>query len=271
MQWELYHLKPTMVLPDSWHLSMTHNNWITNCWTMLCLQSSSPSRCCIWRVWSLWQVLLLWHEPNMVHVRPSFSQPGLCDVHSCSLMLVGALDELQHFIWSLEWIKWGKFKCKAPRVFMFGSTILCCIKAERVWYKSIAPYGNSEMFIIGYVFIEESLVGGSGSCFGALTSVLPTLVNQALILAYTKDCNAPGHNKLKTKSPTGPRGCLSKVQNITDLGLETSSKSDFFQLRNVYTKCSYRMKMSVKCCSMHFVENKGQHKKHNRVGTRGPT
>ena len=103
IQWELYHLKRTMVLPDSWHLSMTHNNWITNCWTMLCLQSSSsPSHCCIWRVWSLWQVLLPWHEPNMVHVRLSFSQPGLCDVHSCSLLFVGALDELQHFIWSLE-------------------------------------------------------------------------------------------------------------------------------------------------------------------------
>ena len=153
-----------------------------------------------------------------------------------------------------------KFNCKAPRVFMFGWTILCCIKAERVWYKSISPYGNLEMFIIGYVFIEESLVGDSDSCFGALTSVLPTLVDQALILASAKDCNALGHNKLKTKCPTGPKGCLSKVKNIRDLGLETSSRSDFFQLRNVYTKCSYRMKMSVKYCSMHFVENEGQHK-----------
>ena len=113
-------------------------------------------------------------------------------------------------------------------VFMFGSTILSRIKAERIWYKSISPYGNLEMFIIGYVFIEELLVGGSDSCFGALASVLLTLVDQALILASAKDCNAPGHNKLKTKCPSGLRGCLSQVQNSRDLGLETSSWPDFF-------------------------------------------
>ena len=75
-----------------------------------------------------------WHEPNMVHVRLLFLQPGLCDVHSCSLLLAGALDELQHFIWSLEWIEWGKFRCKAPRIFIFGPTILSCIKRCRVCY-----------------------------------------------------------------------------------------------------------------------------------------
>ena len=92
IQWELYHLRPTLILPDSWHLSMTHNYWITNCWTMICLQSpSSPSHCCIWRVWSLWQVFSPWHEPNMVHIRLPFLKPDLWDVHSCSLLFVGAL------------------------------------------------------------------------------------------------------------------------------------------------------------------------------------
>ena len=96
---ETYHFRPTLILPDSWHISMIHNYWIANCWTMLYLKSSSsPSHCCIWRVWSLWQVLLPWHEPDMVHVRLLFLQPGLCDVHSCSLLFAGALDELQHFI-----------------------------------------------------------------------------------------------------------------------------------------------------------------------------
>ena len=131
IQWELYHLRPKIILPDSWHLSMTHNYWNTNCWTMLCFQSpSSPSHCCIWRVWSLWQVLSPWHEPNMVHVRLPFLQPDLWDVHSCSLSFVGALDELQHFIWSLEWIEWSKFRCKAPRISIFVSTILSRTKAE---------------------------------------------------------------------------------------------------------------------------------------------
>ena len=119
IQWETYHFRPTMILPNSWHLSMTHNYWITNCWTMLCLQSSSSSHSIIWRVWSLWQVLPPPHEPTMVHVRLLFLQPGLCDLHSCSLLLAGALDELQHFIWSLEWIEWGKFICKSPRIFIF--------------------------------------------------------------------------------------------------------------------------------------------------------
>ena len=152
IQWELYHLKSTMVLPDSWHLYMTHNYWITNCWTMLCFKSSSsPPHCCIWRVWSLWQVLPSWHEPNMMHARLSFLQPVLCDVYRCSLLFVGALDELLHFIWSLGWIGWGKFRCKAPRVFMFGSTILSHIKPDRIWYKSISPYGNLEMLIISQV------------------------------------------------------------------------------------------------------------------------
>ena len=112
IQWELYHLKPTMILTDSWHLSITHNHWITNCWTMLCLQSSSwPSHGCIWRVWSLWQVLPPWYEPGMVHVKLLFLDPGLCGLHSCSLLFVGALDELQHFIWSLEWIEWFMNHC----------------------------------------------------------------------------------------------------------------------------------------------------------------
>ena len=154
---------------------------------------------------------------------------------------------------------------------MFGSTILYRIKAERVWCKSISPYGNLEMFIIGYVFIEESLVGGSDSCFGALTSILSTLVDQALILASAKDCNAPGHNKLKTKCPTGPRGCLSKVQNIRDLGLETSSRSDFFSsamyIRNVVI--GWRCLSNAALCIS--LKTKGSIKKHNRVGTRGPT
>ena len=83
-----------------------------------------------------------WHEPNMVHVRLLFLQPGLCDVHSCSLLFVGALDELQHFIWNLGWIEWDNLKCKAPRVIIFGPTMLNCIEPESVCYKSILPYGN---------------------------------------------------------------------------------------------------------------------------------
>ena len=85
--------------------------------------------------------------------------------------------------------------------------------------------------------LKESLVGGSDSCSGALNSILPTLLDQTLILASAKDCNAPGHNKLKTKYPTGPRGCLGQVQNSRDLGLETSSWPDVFSsamyIRNV--------------------------------------
>ena len=105
-------------------------------------------------MWSLWQVLPPWHEPNTVHVRLLFLQPGICDVHSCSVLFVRALDELQHFIWSFEWIEWGEFRCKAPRISIFGPTILSCIKRGRVCYKSISPYGDLEMFM-GYVFIER--------------------------------------------------------------------------------------------------------------------
>ena len=75
---------------------------------MLYLLSSLPSHCCIWRVWSLWQVLPPWHEPSRVHVRLLFLQPGLCGLHRCSLMFIGALGELQHFIWSLGWFEWGE-------------------------------------------------------------------------------------------------------------------------------------------------------------------
>ena len=56
-----------------------------------------------------------------------------------------------------------------------------------MWYKSISPYGNLEMYNMGYFSLKASLVGGSDSCFGALTSVIPTLVDQALILASAKD------------------------------------------------------------------------------------
>ena len=170
---------------------------------------------------------LAWAKHDACQAVVFTAKPMWC-TYRCSLLFVGALDELQHFIWSLGWIGWGKFRCKAPRVCMFGSTILSPIKADRIWYKSISPYDNLEMFIIGYVFIEESLVGSSDSCFGALTSVLPTLVDQALIMASAKDCNAPRHNKLKTKCPNGPRGCLTQVPNSRDLSLETSSWHDFF-------------------------------------------
>ena len=93
----------------------------------------------------------------MVHVRLLFLQPDLCDVRSYSLLFVGALDEFQHFIWSLGWIEWGKFRCKALRVFIFGPIILSCIKRGRVGYKNISPYGNLHMYM-GHVFIER-LVG----------------------------------------------------------------------------------------------------------------
>ena len=141
VSYELCYLGPTMILPSPWHLFMTHNYWIIFSGQNYLL-SYLPSHCCIWRVWSVCQVLRLWLEPNMVHIRLPFIQPGLCDVQRCPLLFVGALAELQHFIWSLEWIEWGKFRCKAARVFIFGPTILSCIKRDRVRYKSISPSGD---------------------------------------------------------------------------------------------------------------------------------
>ena len=94
----------------------------------------------------------------MLHLRLLFLQPDLYDKHSCSLLFIGELYELQHFIWSLDCIEWGKCRCKAPRVFIFGSTMFSFIKSERMSHSSISPYGNLEMYIMGYVFIER-LVG----------------------------------------------------------------------------------------------------------------
>ena len=130
-----------------------------------------------------------WHEPNMVHVRLLFLQSGLCDVHSCSLLFAGALDELQYFIWSLEWIEWGKFRFKAPRILIFGPTILSCIKRGRMCYKSIWSYGDLEIFI-GYVFIELIvgwrqwiLLWGTCQCLPTTyNSPVPNKINESLCL-----------------------------------------------------------------------------------------
>ena len=48
----------------------------------------------------------------------------------------------------------GKFRCKAARVFIFGPTILSCIKWGRVCYKSISPSGDLLIFM-GYFFTER--------------------------------------------------------------------------------------------------------------------
>ena len=103
--------------------------WLLNYWIAgQCYVSNPPHHpiAVIWRVWSMWQVLPPWHEPNMMHVRLLFLQPDLYDVHihSCSPLFVGDLNELQHFIQSVECIEWGKSRWKAPRVFIFGSTML---------------------------------------------------------------------------------------------------------------------------------------------------
>ena len=150
---------------------------------MLYLLSSLPSHCCIWRVWSLWQVLPPWHEPNMVHVRLPFLQPGLCDVRSCSLLFVGALEELQYFIWNLEWIEWGKFRCKVARVFIFGPTTLSCIKRGRVCYKSISPSGDF-WYIYGLRFHWKS------HWLEAVTLALGDLP------VFASDLHSPAPNKI---------------------------------------------------------------------------
>ena len=107
-----------------------------------------------------------------------FSQPDLWDVHSCSLLFVGALDEIQHFIWSLEWIEWGKFRCKAAIVFIFGPTILSCIKRGRVCYKSIWSYGDLDMFM-GYVFIERVVGWRQWFLLWGTCQCLPTTYNSS--------------------------------------------------------------------------------------------
>ena len=127
---------------------------------------------------SLWQVLPPWHEPNIVHVRLPFLQPDLWDIHSCSLLFVGALDKLQHFIWSLELIEWGKFRCKVARFFIFGPTILSCIKRGRVCYKSISPYGDLYMFM-GYVFIERVVGWRQWFLLWGICQCLPTTYNSS--------------------------------------------------------------------------------------------
>ena len=154
-QWKSYHLRPAIILPVL---------YITN---VAIMASLTP-----------------WHEPNMVHVRLLFLQPDLCDVNSWSLMFIGALDELQHFIWSLEWIELGSFGCKAPRVSIFEAIVLNCIKWRIVCNKGISPYGNLEMYM-DYVFIER-LIGW----------------RQGLLLwdtcqSLSRTCNTPGHYKLK--------------------------------------------------------------------------
>ena len=166
---------------------MTHNYWFTelldNAISLILLLTISLLH--LKRVVTMASIAPPpWHEPNMVHVRLLFLQPYLYDVHSCSLLFVGELDELQHFIQSLECIERGKFMCKAPRVFIFGSTMFSCIRPESLWYNSISPYGNLEMYIMGYIFIEGLI--SWRQCFGVLTSVSPTLVGQALILASAK-------------------------------------------------------------------------------------
>ena len=112
-------------------------------------------------------------------------------------MFVGAFDELQHFIWSLAWTEWRKFRCKAPIIFIFGSTIFSCIKWGWVCYKSISPYGNLEMYV-DHVFIER-LVGWR-------QRILLCGTYQCLLMT----CNSPGHNKLKWSTVLGEL-CLKLV------------------------------------------------------------
>ena len=126
IQWQLYHLRPIIILPVLYiFLWLITTKLLT---TGHCYVSNLPPHhpiAILKRVWALWQVLSPWHEPNMVHVRLLSLQPGLCDVHSCSLLFVGALAELQHFI-SGAWseMNGSKFRGKAPRVFISRPIIL---------------------------------------------------------------------------------------------------------------------------------------------------
>ena len=128
LQW-YYHVRGIL-------LWLTATEWLT---AEQCYVSNRPPHhpiAVLKRAWSLWQVLSPWYEANMVHVRLLFLQPSLCDVHSCSLLLVGAFDELQHFIWSLKWIEWGNFSVRHRESSSLDQAYLSCIKPERVCYKS---------------------------------------------------------------------------------------------------------------------------------------
>ena len=91
-------------IPSLWHLSMTHNYWFTelldNAMSLILLLTISLLN--LKRVVTMASIAPPppppWHEPYMVHVRLLFLQPDLYDVHSCSLLFVGELDELQHWI-----------------------------------------------------------------------------------------------------------------------------------------------------------------------------
>ena len=127
-------------------------------------------------------VLLAWSRHGSCQA--AVLTASLYDVHSCSLLFDIELDELQHFIWSLEWIEWGNFRVKAPRVFISRPIILNCIKRRTVFYKSISPYGYLEMYL-GYVFIERRIGWRHWLLRWGTCQCLP----------WT--CNSPGHNKLK--------------------------------------------------------------------------
>ena len=94
-------------------------------------------------------------------------------------------------------IEWGKFWCKTPRVLIFGLTMFSCIKPERVWYNSISPYGNLEMYIMGYVFIERLVGWRQWLVFWGTYKCCTHLGRPSKFWFWLlpRTCNAPEHNK----------------------------------------------------------------------------
>ena len=171
--------------------------------------------------------------------------------------------------------------CKAHRVFIFGSTMFSCIRPERLWYNSISPYGNLEMYITGYVFIER-LVGwrqwpvlwGTYKCFthfGRPSFDSGFCQGLAMRLSITSKSKVPNWGgcvvcgvTLEICLPV-PRGALAKSKVGETLAWRHHHDL-IFSTPNVYTKCSYCMNMSDIYCTVHFVQEEGQHQRLHTAG-----
>ena len=143
ISYELCYLGPTMILPSPWHLFMTQNYWII--FAGQCYISYHP-----YHPIAVFEECGHYGKYYPLGMSQTWCISGCRFYSQAYVMYIGAhccsqeplMSYGQHFIWSLEWIEWGKFRCKAARVLIFGPTILSCIKRDRVCYKGISPSGD---------------------------------------------------------------------------------------------------------------------------------
>ena len=155
---------------------------------MICLLPSLPSHRCIWRVWSLRQVLPPWHEPIILHVRLPFLQPGLCDVHSCSLLFRRSpwWASAFHLELGVNWMG-AKLDVRQPESSSLNQPYLVASSGVGCVTKAFLELVNYR-YLWATFSRKESLVGGSDSCFGGLASVCQRLTIHQSLTRFFNHC-----------------------------------------------------------------------------------